>query len=508
MIALTLAEIASAVGGELVSGAPEHVVDGSVETDSRLVVPGSVFFALLGEETDGHRFVPNAVQAGAALVITERTVEISEDAETAQIVVADGYAALAALAHEVVARVRASSADRVDAEGRPAQLKVVGITGSNGKTSTKNMLRTILEQHGETVAPQGSFNNHVGAPISMLRITHDTRYLVVEMGASGVGHIAKLVSIAEPDVGVVLKVGLAHAGEFGGIEATQRAKSEMVIDLPSTATALLNVDDDRVASMRDLTAAHVVGFGTSADADYRITGIETDRSGTRFTLTAPGVPHTGDESADRDRSADPAQPGGTDRLPETVDVRLVILGEHHAMNASAALTVAHLWGVPLATGAEALASMTRAERWRMELLQGGPEGVTVINDAYNASPDSTAAALRTLAQIVRPGERTVAVLGEMAELGEYSTEEHDRIGRLVVRLGIGQLVVVGRGAMPIHQAATLEGSWDGESVFIEDVDDAVHQLQDMLRPGDVVLVKSSKSAELRFLGDRLGGVPE
>ncbi len=199
---------------------------------------------------------------------------------------------------------------------------------------------------------------------------------------------------------------------------------------------------------------------------------------------------------------------GTDRPAETADVRLAIIGEHHAMNASAALTVANLWGVPLATGAEALASMTRAERWRMEILPGGPEGVTVINDAYNASPDSTAAALRTLAQIVRPGERAVAVLGEMSELGEFATEEHDRLGRLVVRLGIGQLVVVGRGAMPIHQAATLEGSWDGESVFTEDVDEAVRTLETMLRPGDVVLVKSSNSAGLRFLGDRLGGVTE
>ncbi|MCS6567535.1 UDP-N-acetylmuramoyl-tripeptide--D-alanyl-D-alanine ligase [Curtobacterium flaccumfaciens pv. flaccumfaciens] len=502
MIAMTLAEIATAVGGELIGGAQatdvaepgDLVVEGSVETDSRLVRPGSVFFALPGEVTDGRRFVAAAVDAGAALVITPERV----DTTAPQIVVADGYEALAALAHEVVTRVRMSTADRVDADGRPAPLRVVGITGSNGKTSTKNMLRTILEQHGATVAPEGSFNNHVGAPISMLRVTYDTRYLVVEMGASGVGHIAKLVSIAEPDLGVVLKVGLAHAGEFGGIEATQRAKSEMVTDLPETATALLNVDDDRVASMRDLTAARVVGFGTSAEADYRITGIETDRSGTRFTLTAPPLRPEGDRPTDATLS------GG----PDHVDVRLAILGEHHAMNASAALTVAHLWGVPLADGAAALASMTRAERWRMELLQGGPEGVTVINDAYNASPDSTAAALRTLAQIVRPGERTVAVLGEMAELGEYSVEEHDRIGRLVVRLGIGQLVVVGRGAMPIHQAATLEGSWDGESVYIEDVDDAVRAMQEMLRPGDVVLVKSSKSAELRFLGDRLGGVTE
>lgn len=496
MIAMTLAEIAAAVDGELIGGAQasdvadprDLVVEGSVETDSRLVTPGSVFFALPGEVTDGRRFVPAATEAGAALIVTPERVETTAP----QIVVADGYAALAALAHEVVARVRASSADRVDADGRPAPLRVVGITGSNGKTSTKNMLATILSTQGETIAPKGSFNNHVGAPISMLRITHDTRFLVVEMGASGKGHIAKLVSIAEPDVGVVLKVGLAHAGEFGGIEATQKAKSEMVTDLPETATALLNVDDDRVAAMRDLTRARVVGFGTSADADYRIAAIETDRTGTRFTLSGP----TGD------------QPGGADRPAETTDVRLAIIGEHHAMNASAALTVANLWGVPLATGAEALASMTRAERWRMEILPGGPEGVTVINDAYNASPDSTAAALRTLAQIVRPGERAVAVLGEMSELGEFATEEHDRLGRLVVRLGIGQLVVVGRGAMPIHQAATLEGSWDGESVFTEDVDEAVRTLETMLRPGDVVLVKSSNSAGLRFLGDRLGGVTE
>ncbi|MFS0730153.1 UDP-N-acetylmuramoyl-tripeptide--D-alanyl-D-alanine ligase [Curtobacterium sp. 1P10AnD] len=489
MIPMTLAEIAAAVDGELIGGArTDLVVEGSVETDSRLVGPGSVFFALPGEVTDGRRFVPAATEAGAALIVTPERVETTAP----QIVVADGYAALAALAHDVVARVRASSADRVDADGRPAPLRVVGITGSNGKTSTKNMLATILSTQGETIAPKGSFNNHVGAPISMLRITHDTRFLVVEMGASGKGHIAKLVSIAEPDVGVVLKVGLAHAGEFGGIEATQKAKSEMVTDLPETATALLNVDDDRVAAMRDLTRARVVGFGTSADADYRIAGIETDRTGTRFTLSGP----TGD------------QPGGTDHPAETADVRLAIIGEHHAMNASAALTVANLWGVPLATGAEALASMTRAERWRMEILPGGPEGVTIINDAYNASPDSTAAALRTLAQIVRPGERAVAVLGEMSELGEFATEEHDRLGRLVVRLGIGQLVVVGRGAMPIHQAATLEGSWDGESVFTEDVDEAVRTLETMLRPGDVVLVKSSNSAGLRFLGDRLGGVTE
>ena len=466
MIPLTLADIADAVHGTVVAGDPASIIDGVAETDSRLLVSGGVFFALRGETTDGHRFVDQAVQNGAALVITEHAIP---SGESAQIVVANGYDALADLAHAVVARVRALG-----------DLKVVGITGSNGKTSTKNMLRTILEAQGETVAPQGSFNNHVGAPISMLRITERTRFLVVEMGASGMGHIARLVRIAEPDVGVVLKVGLAHAGEFGGIEMTQRAKSEMVTDLPETATALLNADDDRVMAMRNVTAAHVVTFGTADTADYCIGGLGTDRNGTAFTLTHAG---------------------------QTVAVRLAILGEHHAMNATAALAVAHEWGVDLEVGARALASMTRAERWRMELLHGGPDGVTVINDAYNASPDSMAAALRTLAQIAGPGERTVAVLGEMAELGEYSRDEHDRIGRLVVRLGIGQLVVVGDGAAPLHQAATLEGSWDGESVFFADPEEAAPAVAAMLRPGDIVLVKSSKSAGLRFLGDRLGGVP-
>ncbi|WP_066520514.1 UDP-N-acetylmuramoyl-tripeptide--D-alanyl-D-alanine ligase [Curtobacterium ammoniigenes] len=465
MIPLTLTDIAEAVRGTIVAGDPNALISGVAETDSRLVEAGGLFFALRGESTDGHRFVEQAVDRGASLVVTEHEVP---SGGSAQIVVANGYDALAALAHAVVGRVRALG-----------QLKVVGITGSNGKTSTKNMLRTILEAQGETIAPQGSFNNHVGAPISMLRITERTRFLVVEMGASGMGHIARLVRIAEPDVGVVLKVGLAHAGEFGGIEMTQRAKSEMVTDLPSTATAVLNADDDRVMAMRALTAARVVTFGTAADADYHIGSLTTDRTGTAFTLT-----------------------NGADQ----VQVRLAILGEHHAMNATAALAVAHEWGVPLDDGARALSAMTRAERWRMELLQGGPDEVTIINDAYNASPDSMAAALRTLAQIAGPGERTIAVLGEMAELGEFSQEEHDRIGRLAVRLGIHQLVVVGAGAAAMHQAATLEGSWDGESVYFADPDAAADAVERMLRPGDLVLVKSSKSAGLRFLGDRIGGV--
>jgi UDP-N-acetylmuramoyl-tripeptide--D-alanyl-D-alanine ligase len=468
VIALTLAELRDALGGELVGGDPATVVGGSVHTDSRLVEPGSVFFALPGAATDGHRFARAAVERGAVLIVAERPVDV----DVPVIVVPDGVEALAALARLVVARVRERGA-----------LRVVAVTGSNGKTTTKNLLRAILAAEGPTVAPAGSFNNHVGAPFSMLRVDAETRYLVVEMGASAIGDIARLIRIVVPDVGIVLKVGLAHAGGFGGIEQTRRAKSEMVRDLPPTAAAVLNTDDPRVEAMSGETSARVVRFGLGPRADVRATDVRATASGTTFTLHADGM---------------------------TLPVRLRILGEHHAMNALAALASARELGIPLDRAVAAIETVPLAERWRMQLLRSAPDvgggAVTIINDAYNASPDSTAAALKTLAQIAEPGGRTVAVLGHMAELGEYATEEHDRLGRLVVRLNIGQLIVVGEDARAIHQAASLEGSWDGESVFVADADAAYDLLRAQVRPGDVVLVKSSKSAGLRHLGDRLAGV--
>jgi UDP-N-acetylmuramoyl-tripeptide--D-alanyl-D-alanine ligase len=466
VIPLRLAELNDALGGTLTLPhrvAADTVVSGSVQTNSTLVEPGSIFFALPGEVTDGHLFATDAVERGAALVVAERPLDLP----IPLLVVPDGVTALADLARLVVARVRASG-----------NLTVIGITGSNGKTTTKNLLQAILSAEGPTVAPVASFNNHVGAPITMTQVEVSTKYLISEMGASHSGEIARLVGIAMPDISVVLKVGLAHAGEFGGIEATQRAKSEIVRELPASAVAVLNADDGRVVAMAELTAARVVRFGLAPDAEVRAEDVRATASGTRFTLVVDGAAH---------------------------EVALRILGEHHVSNALAALTVARELGVPVERAIAAIEAVPRAERWRMEVLQPGG-GITVINDAYNASPDSTAAALKTLAQIREPGQRTVAVLGEMAELGEFSHDEHDRLGRLVVRLNIGKLVVVGEGARHIHAAAGLEGSWDGESVFVPDLDAAYDLLREQLRAGDVVLVKSSKSARLRFLGDKLGGV--
>lgn len=466
MIRLTLSEIADRLSGTLHPGTTDAaggtIVDGPVETDSREIVPGGIFVAKRGDDTDGHLFVGAALAKGATLAIVEHPV----DDPIAQIVVADAVAALGELARFVVERVRSTG-----------ELTVIGITGSNGKTTTKNMLERILSAEGETVAPIRSFNNAVGAPTTMLRVTDSTRYLIVEMGASGIGDIARLVALARPDIGVVLKVGLAHAGGFGGIESTLAAKTEMVTDLPETGVAVLNADDPRVASMADKTPARVLRFGSEVDADIRATDIAGTRTGTNFTVHAPGE--------------DPAP------------VRLRVLGEHHVSNALAAISVATTLGVPLARSVAALGTLARAERWRMEVL-GGRDDVTIINDAYNASPDSMSAAIKTLAQISEPGKRTIAVLGAMSELGEYAGEEHDRIGLQLVRLNISRLVVVGPEARRLHISAINEGSWDGESVYFDDMDAAYDYLAAEIIPGDTVLVKSSNSAQLRFLGDRLG----
>lgn len=466
MIALTLAEIAAVLNGELRlagSATAETVVDGIVDTDSRTMGPGSVFVAKPGAETDGHRFVGSALAAGAALAIVEHPV----DDEITQIVVSDAVGALADLAREVVARVRAGGG-----------LKIVGITGSNGKTTTKNFLARILQDEGETIAPINSYNNEVGAPVTMLRITHETRYLVSEFGADAPGSIARLAGLVEPDIAVVLMVGMAHAGGFGGIEETAKAKSELVMAARASGTAVLNVDDSRVWAMRERAIARgmtVVGFGQSSAADVRAHDLEVTASGTTCVIEAEG---------------------------ESLPLRLRVLGAHHVSNALAAIAAAGVLGVSTADAIARLETVEIAERWRMQPL--GNERVRIINDAYNASPDSMAAALRTLAQITGPAERTVAVLGAMSELGETAGEEHDRIGLLTVRLNIQRIVVVGPEARRLYISAIGEGSWDSEAVHFPDQDSAFEYLRTELRDGDRVLVKSSNSVGLRHLGDRLG----
>lgn len=466
MIRITLGEIAEAVGGTLDAFGDDTaatIVSGAVDTDSRVLGPGDVFVAKPGEVTDGHRFVAAVAEAGAAVAIVEHRV----DAPISQIVVPDAVDALADLARAVVARVRAGGT-----------LTVTGITGSNGKTTTKNLLARILQDEGETVAPRGSYNNEVGAPLTMLRVTEGTRHLVSEFGASGPGEIARLAGLVTPDVGVVLMVGLAHAGGFGGVEQTLKAKTELVEAVRPGGVAVLNADDPRVVTMAAVAAERGVAvrwFGRGAGADVRAEDVEVTASGTTCVVIADG---------------------------ERIPLRLRVLGEHHVMNALAAIAAAGVLGVAPATAVARLETVEVAERWRMQPL--GSDRVRIINDAYNASPDSMSAALRTLAQITGPGERTVAVLGAMSELGEQAGEEHDRVGLQAVRLRIQRIVVVGREARRLYLAAIAEGSWDSEAVFFESADEAYDYLLTELRDGDRVLVKSSNSAGLRHLGDRLG----
>ena len=469
MISFTLQEIAEAVGGKLLAGTsdPSTRIDGDSQTDSREVREGNIFFARRGEDSDGHLYAAAAVSAGAALLVVERALDsaVLGVGNVPQIVVHDSTEALGDLARASISRIRDSH-----------RLTVVGITGSNGKTTTKNLVQAMAETAGPTVASEKSFNNEVGGPLTMLRAVPETLTLVAEMGASAEGEIARLTSMARPDIGVVLSVGLAHAGEFGGIEATMRAKSEMVQSLESTGVAVLNRDDPRVVQMADLTDARITYFGLHPDSHVRASDVEASAEGTGFTLHAAG---------------------GSRRL------HFKVLGEHHVMNALAAAAVGFELGLTLTQVVEVLESASLAAPGRMQVL-GGRDGVTIINDAYNASPDSMSAALRTLAQIRKPDGRSVAVLGEMSELGEYAIEEHIRVALQVVRLRVSELVVVGKDARHLHISAINEGSWDGESVFFEEHDEAYEYLLKMIQPGDTVLVKSSNAAGLQALGDRLG----
>jgi UDP-N-acetylmuramoyl-tripeptide--D-alanyl-D-alanine ligase len=461
MIKLSVSEIASAINGA-VHGDGTVSVFGSVETDSRLISAGDLFVAKPGEVTDGHEFAQQAVGAGAVAVVVERFIE---DLNAPQIVVEDSVAALGRLAQFVLAEIRKST-----------DLRVIGVTGSNGKTTTKNMLNAILSKVAETIAPIESYNNEVGAPYSILQTTLTTKFLVVELGAGGVGSIKYLTEIAKPDLGVILKVGLAHVGEFGGIEVTAKIKGELAEGMPTDSKLILNADDGYVAEMANHTKSQVVWFGTASEAGYRATDQSLNIEGTQFTLHWPD--------------------GATSK------VHLQILGEHHVMNALAAAAVSDQLGVSRELIVRTLDQLPLAERWRMQVHHRA-DGVTIINDAYNASPDSTKAALQTLAQLGRSGRRTIAILGEMAELGNQSREQHDAIGRIVVRLNIDQLIVVGQGAKLIHMGAEQEGSWAGESKFFESIDEALDHVRGMLMAGDLVLVKSSKSANLRYLGDDL-----
>ena len=465
MIPLRVVDLVDLVGGSLHGASAEEaadlVVDGPVVTDSREAGPGGLYVARIGAAMDGHQFVEAAAAAGCVAALTTRPVE-----GQVCVVVEDEQEAFVRVARHVVDGV----------EG----LTVVGITGSSGKTSTKDLLATVLEKAGETVAPSGSLNSEVGVPLTVCRTTPTTRFLVVEMGARGIGHIEYLTRISPPRIGAVLNVGTAHVGEFGSKEAIARAKSELVAALPADGVAVLNADDPLVRAMADVTRARVVLVGESADAHVRATDVRLDGAGRpAFTVTS-------------DRGA--------------AQVSLGLVGRHHVANSLAVTAIALECGLDLADIAGALARATPVSRWRMEVTER-PDGVVVVNDAYNANPDSMRAALAAVAAMeVPPGGRRWAVLGSMLELGGSSEAEHRSIGSAAADAGIEELLVVGEVAAPMADGAAGR---DGIRVRrVADVDGAEALLREELAAGDVVVLKSSRDAGLRHLGDRVAGRAE
>lgn len=439
MIPTTLADIAVVVGGQL-HGDGETPVHGAATIDSRQVAAGGLFAAIAGEHVDGHDFAAAACESGAAAILA------TEPVEAPCVVVDDVTEALGRLAHWLLEQIDPT---------------VIAITGSQGKTSVKDLVAHVLEPSGPTVSATGSFNNELGVPLTVLQADARTSHLVLEMGARGIGHIAKLCAIAQPDIGVVLNVGSAHLGEFGSREAIAQAKGEIVEALTSEGIAVLNADDSMVAGMAVRTAARVLTFGESGTVRFGDVRLNADGEPT-FRLAH------GDDVV-------------TTSVPQ--------VGAHHAANAAAAAAVALAAGLDLATIGQRLT--TARERSAMRMARTlRDDGVLVIDDAYNANPESMAAALRAAAHVGGAGRRVAAVLGEMLELGTEGPQRHREIGALAVELGLDLVVAVGAGAKPIADGA-------GErAVHASDADEAVRVVSAWLMPDDVVLVKASRGAHL------------
>lgn len=503
MIEMTVARIAEIVGGELADITAEEAaataVTGTVEFDSRGVAPGGLFLALPGARSDGHDFAATAVAAGAVAVLAARPVGVPAIVVKPEPGAADaasgalefdtdgsGAAVLAALA-----KLAAAVAAELVAGG----LTIIGVTGSSGKTSTKDLLAAVLDPLGQVIAPPGSFNNELGHPWTVLRATPETDYLILEMSARHPGNIAALAAIAPPQIAVVLNVGTAHLGEFGSREAIANTKAELPQAVPASGVVILNVDDTAVAAMAGKTAARVVRVSREPGSEVDVWAGPVALDGLarpRFTLHAGGG---------------------------HVEVALAVHGDHQVGNALCAAAVALQCGAGLEQVATALAGAGPVSRNRMQVGTRA-DGVTVINDAYNANPDSMRAGLKALAWMARQGpgdhagepaadlhgkRRSWAVLGEMAELGDDAITEHDAIGRFAVRLDVSRLIVVGTGRTmnAMHHGAVMEGSWGSESTMVDDADAALALLQAELQPGDVVLVKASNSVGLGALADAL-----
>ena len=446
MITLTAGEIALLVGGELLCDR-DLLISKAPVFDSRLATPGCFFLALKGENADGHEFAADAYRNGAMFSLTSQRID------GPCIVVKDVLEALSILA----AFVR----KRLD------KLVVIGITGSQGKTSTKDLLTHMLGAVGPTVAPAGSFNNDLGLPITLLQCDDRTRFCILEMGARHMGDIARLCEIAKPNIGVVLTVGTAHIGEFGSREVIAQTKGELIASLDKDGIAILGTYDEFTPKMASLHQGQVILFGEKADIQVRAADVEMREGRPHFDLVTP---------AGRD----------------AVGMRAV--GAHQVANALAVAAVGTALALPLELIASSLSTAEISSKWRMELHESAD--LLIINDAYNANPESMSAAMRALVLFAQErGGSAWAFVGKMNELGQTQAPQSAAIGALAVELGIDHLVEVNApeygepvGAMVIHQRPTIESALD---------------LVEYFAPGDVVLVKASRSQGFEVLAESL-----
>ncbi|MER7514462.1 UDP-N-acetylmuramoyl-tripeptide--D-alanyl-D-alanine ligase [Streptomyces lavendulae] len=458
MIPLSLQDAALAAGGQLTGvDDPARLITGPLVFDSRDITPGSLFCCLSGKSVDGHDFAREAVKAGSVAVLADRSVD------AAAIVVPDVLGAMAQIAARVASLFTGT---------------VIGLTGSAGKTSTKDLLKSILELDGPTVATPRSFNNEIGFPVTVSGVKNSSRYLLLEMGARGLGHIDTLCGIARPTIATVLGVGSAHIGEFGSREVIARAKAEIVRALPAHGTAVLNGDDPLVAAMAGDTNATVITFGFSEGCDIRAEQVVVQHDGRpHFVLV---------HSAGR----------------RHIDLR--VHGRHNVLNALAAAATAIAAGVPTDRIAQGLREAEISSGGRMEVTTRA-DGVTVINDAFNASPESVLAALTALSDIADPTRRKIAVLGEMAELGDEAAAWHDRVAEQVIRLGPAKVIGIGSGHMDrmltTITAAGLTAAKASEGAPL------IEEITRVLKPGDVVLVKGANALGLEAVARELAGMP-
>lgn len=450
----SLAELGQAANAriEYIDAATEFVT--GIQTDSRKVKPGDLFVAIKGENFDGHDFIEQAFERGAVAAM------VSSPIEELSLLVDDTLIGLG--------KVAKYHRHNLDA-------KVIAITGSSGKTSTKDLLAATLQQFGSTISPIGSFNNEIGLPNTILSAENNTKYLVLEMGMRGIGHIDYLCEIAAPDVAAVINVGTAHIELLGTREAIAAAKGEILQRLKTTGTQVLFADDNLVSQMSGKANPKKITFGQSESADVKISNLVMDQSA---------------------RPAFEISYGG-----QTKHVQIGLVGEHQAFNAAAVVAICVSLGLDFEKVCDAVSSAKPQTKWRMEVSELA-NGVTLVNDAYNANPESMRAGLKAL-KAMAGDRRTWAVLGEMRELGENAPEAHDEIGRLCVRLDVNRLIAVGKGAKLIQMGASLEGSWGNESLYVDTIDEAVEILKNELQSGDIVYLKASRAIGLESVAQAL-----